>query len=430
MGAAFKAAPAIDGKPIMHTSKLIRITQILGLLALFAMQVPMSDAADDGSRGNIADALTGGSASLGFRYRYEFVDQDSFADDAHASTLRVRLGYETGKWQALSGRLEFDHVIEALIKDYNSGAGTSGADRNRYPVVADPGGPDLNQLYLQYAPDEDLTVRAGRQRINLDDQRFVGGVGWRQNEQTYDSLSVRYEGWERTAVFYSYVINTERIFGSGVPAGSHEQNTHLLNVAFKVNPDAKLIGYAYLIDNDDAPAFSANTFGIRADGALPFAGGSIRLLGEFAVQSDAANAPASFDTDYLRLKALWKRDKFRAVIGYEQLGSDNGQGFRTPLATLHAFNGWADQFLATPADGLEDLYVQLGYDARPWDLEVRLHDFSAEASSRDYGTEINLSAKRPLGKRYALLMQLASFESDDAAFDDTMKAWLMLSASF
>jgi len=430
MGAAFAAAPATDGNTVMYTSKLIRISQILGLLALLLLQAPMSNAAGDESPGNIAEALTGGSASLGFRYRYEFVDQDGFADDAHASTLRVRLGYDTGKWQGWSGKLEFDHVIEALIKDYNSGAGTSGADRNRYPVVADPGGPDLNQLYLQYAPDDDLTVRAGRQRINLDDQRFVGGVGWRQNEQTYDSLSVRYSGWERTTVFYSYVINAERIFGSSVPAGSHEQNTHLLNVAFEVNPDLKLVGYAYLIDNDDAPAFSTNTFGVRADGALSFAGGRLGLLGEFALQSDAASAPASFDTDYLRLKALWRRDKFRAVIGYEQLGSDNGQGFRTPFATLHAFNGWADQFLATPADGLEDLYVQLGYDAKPWDLEFRFHDFSAEASSRDFGTEINLSAKRPLGKRYALLMQLASFDSDDAAFDDTLKVWLMLSANF
>ena len=411
----------------MHTSKFVFSAWVLGLLALSAAHMP---AVAEESPGGIAEAVTGGSSSLGLRYRYEFVDQDGFDDDAHASTLRVRLNYETGKWQAWSGKLEFDHVIEALIKDYNSGAGTSGTDRNRYPVVADPGGPDLNQLYLQYAPDDNLVVRAGRQRINLDDQRFVGGVGWRQNEQTYDSLSVRYDGWERTSVFYSYVINAERIFGSSVPAGSHEQNTHLLNVAFEVNPEFKLVAYAYLIDNDDAPAFSTDTFGIRADGALPFAGGRIQLLGEFALQSDAANAPASFDTDYLRLKARWKRDRFRAVIGYEQLGSDNGQGFRTPLATLHAFNGWADKFLATPADGLEDLYLQFGYDAKPWDLEVRFHDFAAEASSRDFGTEINLSAKRPLGKRYALLMQLASFESDDIAFDDTLKAWLMLSASF
>ena len=411
----------------MHTSKLVFSAWVLGLIALSAVYMP---AAAEESPGGIAEAITGGSGSLGLRYRYEFVDQDGFADDAHASTLRVRLNYETGKWQAWSGKLEFDHVIEALIKDYNSGAGTSGTDRNRYPVVADPGGPDLNQLYLQYAPDDNLVVRAGRQRINLDDQRFVGGVGWRQNEQTYDSLSVRYDGWEHTSVFYSYVINAERIFGSSVPAGSHEQSTHLLNVAFEVHPEFKLVAYAYLIDNDDAPAFSTDTFGIRADGALPFAGGRIQLLGEFALQSDAANAPASFDTDYLRLKALWKRDRFRAVIGYEQLGSDNGQGFRTPLATLHAFNGWADKFLATPADGLEDLYLQFGYDAKPWDLEVRFHDFAAEASARDFGTEINLSAKRPLGKRYALLMQLASFDSDDAAFDDTLKAWFMLSASF
>ncbi|MEO1245029.1 MAG: alginate export family protein [Pseudomonadota bacterium] len=416
----------------MKISRFIRRVCALGFLVMSAASVTAADEAVADETGNaIADALTGGTAGLKFRYRYEFVDQDGFADNANASTLLVRLNYETGTWRDWSGFLEFDHIVETLIKDYNSGAGTSGASRNRYPVVADPGGPDLNQLYLQYTPGDDVRVRLGRQRINLDDQRFVGGVGWRQNEQTYDSFSVGYDGWSNTSVFYSYVANVNRIFGSSVPAGSHEHNTHLLNVAVELNPDFKIVGYAYLIDNDDAAAFSTNTVGLRGTGGVALAGGRLNLLGEFARQSDAANAPAGYDANYYRLQGIWKRGGFTAAAGFESLGSDNGQGFRTPLATLHAFNGWADLFLGTPADGLEDLYLRVGYDLKPWALEVRYHDFGAEATSRDFGTEISLSAKRPLGERYALLIQLASFESDDAAaFDDTLKAWLMLTAMF
>ena len=38
-------------------------------------------------------------------------------------------------------------------------------------------------------------------------------------------------------------------------------------------------------------------------------------------------------------------------LGYEELGSNAGlYGLQTPLATLHAFNGWADKFLVTPVD--------------------------------------------------------------------------------
>ncbi len=44
-------------------------------------------------------------------------------------------------------------------------------------------------------------------------------------------------------------------------------------------------------------------------------------------------------------------------VGYELLGSDDGvAAFQTPLATLHKFNGFADQFLVTPAGGLQDIY--------------------------------------------------------------------------
>jgi len=399
----------------------VRLVLLLAPATLFAQ-------AGDG--GGIAEAVAAGAADFSLRYRYEFVDQDNFDENANASTLRLRLNYETAAWRRFSGFIEFDQVIEVLLKDFNSGAGTSGPNRDQYPVVADPDGPDLNQLYLQYAPDEDLRLRLGRQRINLDDQRFVGGVGWRQNEQTYDSLSVRYDGWEQTTVFYSYVANVARIFGSAVPAGNHEQNTHLLNVRVDLDPNVRVVGYAYLIDNDDAPAFSTNTFGLRAEGGVDVGGGRLDLLGEVATQSDAGNAPASFDADYYRAQATWKAGAWSVAGGIESLGSDDGQAFRTPLATLHAFNGWADLFLTTPADGLDDLYLRAGLDLGGWQLDLRLHDFSAETGGADYGSELDLAAKRGLGERYDLLLQVATFDADDPSFSDTTKAWLMLTARF
>lgn len=400
------------------------------IAALFVTPVASGQEAE-GNR-DIATAITSGDADLAFRYRYEFVDQDSFGDDANASTLRVRLNYETGVWQAFSGFVEFDHVFEVLLNDFNSGAGTSGPDRNRYPVVADPKGSDLNQIYLQYAPDEDWRVRVGRQRINLDDQRYVGGVGWRQNEQTFDSVSVRYLGFRDTTIFYSYVDNVNRIFGNEVPDGDHEQNTHLLNGSVKLSDAWTVVGYAYLIDNDDAPAFSTNTFGVRVNGNIKFGDDSLALLGEVATQSDAGNNPASFDAEYFRIQGIWSVGSLGlgAGIGFESLGSDNAQGFRTPLATLHPHNGWADQFLATPPGGLEDLSLRFSYTYRAWDFILRYHDFSAESGGADYGSEIDLSAGRSFGDQYGLLLKLAAFDADDPPFVDTTKLWVMLTASF
>jgi len=400
------------------------------LAAALTMSLPVPAIAEETTNTDLATAIASGDANVNLRYRYEFVDQDGFAKNANASTLRLRLNYETGGWRGWSGFVEFDQVMEVLVNDFNSGAGTSGADRDQYPVVADVAGSDLNQLFLQYVPNEDWQTRVGRQRILLDDQRFVGGVGWRQNEQTFDALSVQYNGFDKTKVFYSYVANANRIFGSEVPAGDHDQDTHLLNAKVALADSWDVVGYAYLIDNDDSPAFSTNTVGLRLNGSFALGDGRLAIIGEVARQSDAGNATANFDAGYFRLQGVWSLDAFTAGVGYESLGSDNGQGFRTPLATLHAFNGWADQFLATPGTGLEDLYLKATYNLKPWSFQFAYHDFSAESTSDDYGTEIDLSAARGIGERYKLLLKLAAFDTDSASFSDTTKAWLMLTAAF
>ena len=161
-------------------------------LALLLVVAPVSAEDED-----IATAITSGDASINLRYRLELVDQDSFDENAAASTLRLRMNYKTGTWNSWSAYGEFDYVFEVLLDDFNSGMGTSSPRRGQYPVVADPEGADLNQLYFQLSPGDEWRARIGRQRILLDDQRFVGGVGWRQNEQTYDSLSFKYAGFEK-----------------------------------------------------------------------------------------------------------------------------------------------------------------------------------------------------------------------------------------
>ena len=117
------------------------------------------------------------------------------------------------------------------LSDFNNLSGDPG--RSDYPVVVDPKGPDLNQLYLDYDPNADTKIRVGRQRILLDNQRFVGGVGWRQNEQTYDAATLNMNAGGNTEFKYSFVNHVRRITGSEVPSGRHRVDAHLLNA--KVN---------------------------------------------------------------------------------------------------------------------------------------------------------------------------------------------------
>lgn len=400
-------------------------------LAAVVLLLPIAVAAADDS---LAGAVSNGTGSVSVRYRFEHVDQDGFGEDANASTARLRLNYGTGKWRGWSAFAEFDHVFHVILRDFNSGAGTS-PGRTQYPVVADPSGSDLNQLYLEYAAGDDWTLRVGRQRILLDNQRYVGGVGWRQNEQTYDALTLATRALSKIDLTYSYLNYVRRIFGDTVTAGKERVDGHLLNARVKINDGWSVVPYLYHLDYDEisSSANSTSTIGVRVEGKLAAGSGAVMLTAEAATQSDAGNNPVDFDADYYHADLMWARPRNIGFgVGIESLGGSDAAGgaFRTPLATLHKFQGWADQFLATPAAGIRDVYASLSYPQGDWKVAAVYHDFSAERGGGDYGSEIDLSATWAINARYGLLFKAAFFSADAAAFADTTKAWLQLTAAW
>lgn len=401
--------------------------------AVFLLAAGLAAAQENGSP-SLADALTNGEAGLDLRYRYEHVNQDGFGENANASTLRLRLNYQTGSWLNWSGFAEFDYIGELLFRDFNSLGGSS-PNRDQYPVVADPKGPDLNQLYIDFKPQDDTRLRLGRQRIVLDNQRFVGDVGWRQNTQTYDAFGITYGGITRTEMFYSYIGAVRTILGNDVAAGRQDSDTHLLHANLSLSSAWQLAPYYYLIDNNDVAAFSSATLGVRATGTVDLGNGTLLVTGELATQSDAGNNPVNYDAEYVHLGVNWTPHTDSALsigIDYESLGGDQNQvgaAFRTPLATLHAFQGWADKFLATPGEGVNDLFLTVKYKVGAWNLTGVYHDFSAEAGSLDWGTELDLSAGRKLGDRYGVLFKTAFYDADAHA-TDTNKFWIMLTAAY
>jgi hypothetical protein len=408
-----------------------RNSLLLGMLACNA--VLAADPVAQDQPAGFADAVTAGKAHLNLRYRFEHVDQDNFSENAAASTLRFRLNYATGSWKGWSGFGEFDYVGELLMDDFNSGAGTS-PDRTEYPVVADPEGADLNQLYLDYEAGDAARLRFGRQRINLDNQRFVGGVGWRQNEQTFDGFNLDLRNLQKTLLSYTYVAQVNRISGERSATGNDDQNTHLLNATIALSHSWSLTPYAYYIDSDNTPAFSTVTAGGRVTGKIPAGGGNIELAAEYATQSDTADAPVNFRADYFLGDAAWVlKSGLSLGIAFESLGGDEnvaGAAFRTPLATLHLFQGWVDQFLVTPDAGIDDFYVSVKYTLAGWNLQAVYHDFSAQSGNADWGTEFDFSAVRSLGDRYSVMLKGACFDADSSAFVDASKFWLMFTADF
>jgi hypothetical protein len=377
----------------------------------------------------MTEAFADGEVGLDLRHRFEFVDEDGFAENAEASTLRTRLNFRSGEWNGLDFFVEFSDVREIGLDDFNAGAGAT-PNRTRFPVVADPEDTRVNQAWIGLKPNQLLSLRLGRQRIKLDNDRFIGNVGWRQNEQTYDGGSITWEQGS-ASFFYSYVTHANRIFDSEVPAGDNGHDTHLLNAAFDVAPGHRLTGYLYDIDDEDIAAFGTRTIGLRYEASTELADErAIDWLAEFAHQNDAADNPVNYDANYYHARASFGLNPaFAPVVGFERLeGSDRpGAAFRTPLATLHAFNGWADRFLATPNGGLDDLYVGFRGSRSGVGYSLTWHQFETETGGIDLGTEIDGSLSIALPGRVSLLLKVAHFDDESPSVRAVTKFWTMLS---
>ena len=366
---------------------------------------------------------------LAARLRYENVSQANLPDDADAVTLRLRLGGEI-KAGGFSFLAEGEGTA-ALADEYNDTLPGNGVEP--YPTVADPENIELNRLQIAYkAGTHSITV--GRQRIILDDARFVGNVGWRQNEQTFDAVRGQAKIGP-VALDATYAISQRTVFGVDSPNEHYDGDMVLLNAGADFKP-VKLTAFAYLIDYDTRIAFSSKTYGLRAAGSFPLGGGlKLEALAGFAVQSDMGANPTDYRAEYYNLEAGVSFAGFSLKGGYEELGSDDGMAsFQTPLATLHAFNGWADLFSATPAAGLRDYYVTAAYrldgvKALPGlNLAASWHSFEADFGGLDYGEEIDLSLGFRLGP-VALLAKCAAYDAKGFGVD-TDKFWIQAEYGF
>ena len=374
-----------------------------------------------------------GDAGLDLRYRLELVDQDGFSRNATASTLLTKLWYKTAEVNGFSAYVEGTNVAVLGSETYNN---TVNGNTTR-PVVADPDVTEFNQGYIQYRNDA-FTLKAGRQGINLGNQRFVGTVGFRQNDQTYDAAAAIFTPFEDVTAVYGYVWNVNRIFGKDHPFGDLDTETQVINLSYSGFEFGKLTAYAYLIDLNDAPVFglSSSTVGARFEGSNSVS--ESFKLGyelEYASQSDYKDNPNDYSADYWAASLSASSSGLTGQVGYELLGSDNGVAFQTPLATLHKFNGWADKFLSTPGNGLEDLYASVAYKV-PGDtglggtlFKLVYHDFSSDVGGNSFGSEWDALISKKVTKHITASVKAAFYNADGFA-TDTTKVWFTLGAKF
>ncbi len=358
-----------------------------------------------------------------YRLRYESVSDDAFRDDSDALTLRGRLGLRTDAWRGFTAFAEADIIVAADRNSYNS---TINNERTR-PAIPDPAGEEINQAYVAYGFGTPSQWILGRQRLNYDNQRFVGSVGFRQNEQTYDALSVQHTAGALT-VRAAYVDEVHRIFGNYNPnplLRQQDLDTYLINLAYLYGGH-QAVAYLYAIENQDVPLSSHRNLGLRFSGAaLSRDTWKWLYVVEAAQQDDIARGSSDIDVGYYAIDNTlnFKDGAFALRVLFERLGGNGRYGFQTPLATLHAFNGWADRFLTTPRDGLRDMMFEVSGKLGGGILSARWHEFRSDRGDIDYGDEIGMQYVRPVGTQWTLSGKLARYRADRFG-TDLDKIWL------
>lgn len=400
-------------------------TKILALAIAGAMplqSMALEPAAD------FKDAITGGKVSGMLRLRYEGVHQDSKTKDASALTLRSSVGYETKPLNGFSLKTivyNLAHLGEDDFNDTKNGKGI-------YPVVADPEDTDFHNLYLQWAT-KGHQLRFGRQNIFLDNWRMVGDVRFRQNWQVFDGFTYVNTMLPKTKIFYGYFDRYKH-----VNTRKHDIGAHFLNANYKVTKGTSVTGYAYLTEfkKNGAEQNSAKTFGLRVNGKEKINDTfSALYTAEYAKQTDYKDGRDA-DSKYYMLSGGVGIKGWDFRLNNEFLeGATNGSEFQPHFGTNHLFTGWADLFLNTPGQGIDDTFVSVVGKFMGAKIKAEYHMIDSDLSVNgddEYGTEFDLGIYKKFRKNIIGSVEYAKFNQEDTSLGkgDIEKFWLTAIVKF
>ncbi|HCS66358.1 MAG TPA: hypothetical protein DIW64_21080 [Cellvibrio sp.] len=356
----------------------------------------------------------------GSRARYAHVDADN---SGQAASLLLRGSVESEWTDIVSSTLEIDAVGTVLKDDHSDGERF-----NNEPLIPDPQGADINQAFLSFNLDV-ANIHLGRQRINFDNQRFIGGNGFWQNEQTFDAVLGKFKLASNSNLTYSYIANANRIYGDDAdesnsgrehdyenawrPAaflGDHKHHSHLARLEWNEWDYTRVVGYGYRIDNRDMPSVSNNTLG--ASYTLNYKASVIK----YRVQIEAAQQNRSEvnadNLPYYLVDLGFGINTWELSTRYEILGANDGAAFITPLGSNHDFEGWADEIGNTPNSGVRNFSLGLLWRASPLRVETSYHFFKDDVGGNNIGREFDLDFVYKPARKHSVSLRLANFEPE------------------
>jgi Alginate export len=411
---------------LLHRSRL--------LVLLSALLTSLSTSAQEANESmSLWDSVRNGNLLLQLRPRYNYIDEDAKAKYTDVATYRAMLGWRTAPFHDFRVTAQGIHTDYVGAKRYNDDPAKGGS--SPYPLLPDPRHTDINQLHLEYTGLPATRIRAGKQIIKLDNDRFISDNDFRQIPQAFNGVIVVNTSLPQTELYFGHMTRIRNALGA-----QERMRLEMLHAAYNPAPDHRIGAYGYFHDqpaNGTATGFvdsSYRVLGLRADGAFGI-GEKTKLLytAEYAKQNDYAGGDDRINAKYVRVGGglWWSQFGFRA--DYEIKGSNNGvYGFQTPLTDRYAFNGTALQFTTTPKQGLRDTWLTVRGGVAKFDLFAEYHQFRADDGGFNFGRETDLSVAYPLLNNLVLKLQHANYTPGDSILNkrDVEKTWLTLTYNY
>jgi hypothetical protein len=377
---------------------------------------------------SIADSIARGRFTLELRPRYNRIAESDKPLRTEGGTVRLTAGLETAPIQATRLVVEAIHTHHVDPHFNDNGANINASP---YPLLPDPRYTGMNRVYVEYGGLEDAKVRVGRQRVRLDNQRWISDNDFRQIPQLFDGISAVHEGlpnWQLYGAYFGHVRTTS---GAG-----NDLKLTLLHAAWNPAPGHYVSFYGYFHDQPQNGAFtgfadnSYRVIGARFEGNasrwIAMQGIDLPFEAEYAMQRPFAGGDARINADYWRVGGgvAWRETVVRA--DYETKESNRGvYGLQMPLTDFYAFNGWTLNFYNTPRQGLRDKWATLRQGWRDFTLYAEYHRFRSDYADLDFGKELDVGLTYAWNDNTTLRFQHARYDPGRGSGDATIrKTWI------
>ena len=281
----------------------------------------------------------------------------------------------------------------------------------------DVGSSFLSEAWGEYKIGKTFSVRAGRQILSYDNQRFLGGLEWAQQGRRHDALLFKQENAEKKYKLHvALAFNTdddrpEPGYLQAPGANFYTVGGNYKSLQFgwfnKEFEDKKgsvsVLALNATLQNPDSTVSNKQTFGLIPRYKVGKATLAADLyyqtgkVGDRSVNAFLAGANVTFPTKATPI-----------TVGFEHIsGKDDDDEsatlthFTPDYGTNHAFNGFMDYFFVGPANGtvgVTDLYVKTKFNFAKGKLLAHVHEFMTGSTQ--------ISENEELGKSMGLELDL------------------------